>query len=670
MITNEPLAGSVDRLLHLITTTTLAAALAACVKSPAPTLEPVGNTDWPVWGADAAGTRYSGLHQIDRTNVQRLEIAWIFHTGEAEDHGFAQRRSHTFQATPLVANGLLYLSAAHHGRVYALDPATGTEIGRFDAKLGSTPSQHDHPFASRGVTLWNDPEDPDAPCARRVLFGTRDGRLIALDAMSGRRCHTFGHNGEIDLTADVGANARGHYDITSPPVVFGALVISGSRVADLQGEPAQRGIVRAFDARSGALVWTWDPIPRSAQDPAWPTWKSGSAMLTGAGNAWAPLSVDRGRDLVFVPTSAPGSSLYGGYRPGRNDYTSSLVALRASTGEVVWHQQLVHHDVWDYDVASQPTLIEVIRDGEQIPLVVQPTKMGMLFVFHRETGEPWFPIEERPVPQNGVPGEELSPTQPFPDLPPPLVSHAAFDARDAWGLTFWDRGKCREKMSRLRSEGIYTPPSLQGTLFTPGYAGGMNWGGGSFDARSATFFINVMEVPSFVRLIPNEQVDDLVAGGDIDPAAVIPQPGIPYSLMTDYVLSPLGVPCTPPPWGKLAAVDMVSGRIRWSRPLGTIEDLTPVLVPNLELGVPNIGGSIVTGSGLVFIGAAADDYLRAFDNDNGEELWKGRLPAGGQATPMTYAVDGRQYMVIAAGGHAYFGTHTGDALLAFALPRE
>lgn len=410
------------------------------------------------------------------------------------------------------------------------------------------------------------------------------------------------------------------------------------------------------------------PIPIGPNDPLWQQWDEDAARRTGAANAWSLLSVDQRRSLVFVPTSAPSPDFFGGLRPGNNAYANSVVALNGSNGQVVWHRQLVHHDLWDYDVPAQPVLVDLEKDGVAIPAVVQATKMGMLFVFNRETGVPLFEIEERPVPQTAVAGELPSPTQPFPVAPPPLVSHEAVTADDAWGPTPWGRRECRKQIEQHRSEGIYTPPSLEGTIEYPGYAGGSNWGGISIDPERQYAIANTMNLPMVVRLIPRESVDAMIASGEIPDRGYSEQRGTPYVMQRYALLSSSDIPCTPPPWGELAAVDLSSGTIVWQVPLGTIEDLAPAVVPNIRYGVPNIGGSIVTAGGLVFIGAAADNYLRAFNIDTGEELWKGRLPAGGQATPMTYALNERQYVVIVAGGHGGAGTDSGDYVVAFSLP--
>jgi quinoprotein glucose dehydrogenase len=372
-----------------------------------------------------------------------------------------------------------------------------------------------------------------------------------------------------------------------------------------------------------------------------------------------------------VPTGSASPDFFGGERVGTNRYANSLVALQAATGKVAWHQQLVHHDLWDYDTAAQPVLVDLVRDGRNVAAVVQATKMGLLFVFDRETGAPLFDIVERPVPRSAVAGEQAWPTQPIPALPPPLVSHSPVKPEDAWGLTFWDRGKCRDLIAQYRSEGIYTPPSVEGTILYPGYGGGTNWGGFAFDSERQWAIVPTTQLPMVVTLIPTESVRPLARSGDYPDSEFALQTGAPYGMRREALLSPFGLPCTPPPWGTLSAVDLRSGEIKWQVPLGSTRDLAPFFVPSRTLGTPNLGGPIATAGGLVFIGAAMDNYLRAFDVETGKELWKGRLPAGGQATPMTYraGAGNRQFVVIAAGGHGNLGTKQGDYLIAFALPR-
>lgn len=508
----------------------------------------------------------------------------------------------------------------------------------------------------------------------RVIQPTLIGALHALDALTGKPCAGFGEQGRLDLRASaLPADAEfelepGDYGITSPPVVFRDLVITGSAIGDNRGVALERGVVRAIDARNGAEAWRFDPIPRDPADPARSSWQGDSAERTGGANAWPPLSVDQDLGLVFVPTGSPSPDFYGGERLGDNVYANSLVALEATTGKVVWHQQIVHHDLWDYDLPGQPVLVDLDREGERIPSVVIATKTGMIYSFRRSTGEPIHPMEERPVPASDVHGEKASPAQRFSSLPA-VASHKALNAEDAFGLVWFDKLACEDVLSTFRSEGIFTPPSVKGTIVNPGWAGGANWGGVAIDEVRQIAVVNVNQIPGLVRLIPREAFEAEHASGELDGWELSAQHGTPYVMARRMFLSPIGLPCIEPPWGKLVAMDLRAGKILWDIPFGTIADLAPAPVPDFAWGVPNMGGALVTRSGLVFIGAAAEYAFRGFDIQTGRELWKAELPTSANATPMSYELDGRQYVVVAVGGHSGMGVDRGDALMAFVLPR-
>jgi quinoprotein glucose dehydrogenase len=603
---------------------------------------------WSHYGGDAGGTRFSPARQITAANVGGLTPVWRY-AFPGRDAAVTKQAS--FQVTPILAEARLY-ACSPFNEVAALDPGTGRAYWRFDPQL-DTSIRYPNDYVCRGVAFAR--VAASGVCAARIYLNTADRRLIALDAASGRPCPGFGARGVVGIKPEGVPRRVGNIHTTSAPVVAGGLVIVGSSIDDNQRTDELRGTVHAFDAMTGAHRWSFDPL------------KDAKGRV-GAANVWAPMSVDEARGLVFLPVSSASTDFYGGMRPGDAGYANSVVALKLATGEVVWAFQTTHHDVWDYDVAAQPTLATVTYRGRTVEAVLQPTKQGLLFTLARADGKPVIPVVERKVPQGGAPGERLSPTQPFPVAPAPLTP-SRIRPSDAFGLTFWDRGKCRDAMASARAGGLYTPPSEQGTILFPFTGGGTNWGGLAFDPARNIAYVNTSSLMHKVTLVPQAKIE---AASRADPEAEIsPNRGAPYGMKREVLLSPFGLPCNPPPWGQLHAVDMRDGSLLWSRPLGTTRDLAPMSQHLLgKSGTPNLGGPIVTAGGLVFIGAAMDDYLRAFDARTGAEVWKGRLPAGGQATPMTYVWQGRQYVVIAAGGHAGLENRKGvDTLVAFALPQ-
>lgn len=639
--------------------------LAGCSGEHAPPV-PAANVGWGYYGGDPGGTRYSTLKQITPQNVENLKVAWTYRTGDL-GAGFPddEWESHmTFEATSILYDGTLYFTTSETN-VVAVDAATGKQRWRYDANVKKLWYSD---AASRGVTLWVDDQSPvNAPCHARIFAPTLDSRLLALDAETGKFCQDFGVHGILNLSQSINYQYKGgeylNYLVTSPPVVVDGKVIVGSSVGDNRKVDLERGTVRAFDARTGELVWSWDPIPRNPSNPVYKEWTPEAAKVTGAANAWPPLSVDPARHLVFVPTTSASPDYFGGKRPDDNRWADSVIALNADTGKLVWGYQLVHHDLWDYDTVAQPALVDLIHNGQHVPAVIEVTKTGVLFTFNRVTGQPIFPIVEKPVPQDGAPGEVLSKTQPFPVAPPPLSRQGAVTSADAWGLTLWDEGQCRKRIKRYRSEGIFTPPSLKTTIEQPGNGGGAEWGSIAFDPVHQLAVVNTMNLPFLVTLIRRAQFLPESNSGRYKGWEFARMSGTPYGMRRNAFLSSLGIPCVKPPWGQLAAVDMETGKIKWQVPLGN------AMLNHWNLGVPNIGGPIVTASGVIFIAATRDDDIRAFDIHTGKVLWQYHLPAGGQATPMTYSVNGRQYVVIAAGGHGTgMGKH-GDYVIAFALPK-
>ncbi len=647
------------------------AALAALLLAPA-SAAAQHDAEWTAYGADALGTRWSPLTQVNRENVARLGVAWRVSTGET-DSAHATAENTSFEATPIILGGAMYLSTPT-GRVLSLEPETGRIRWTFDPEVDRSVEYGD--FTSRGVAAWTDRRArQDAVCARRIIVATIDSRLIALDAARGTPCAGFGRRGSVNLRQGLRNPPfePAEHEVTSPPAVVNDVIVVGSAVADNNRTDAASGEVRGYDARTGALRWSWDPVPQDRRDPAWQTWEGEEAHRTGGANAWSVIAADPARDLVIVPTSSASPDYYGGKRLGRNDYANSVVALRASTGKMVWHFQTVHHDLWDYDNASPPALVTLRRDGREVPAVIQATKTGMLFVLHRETGEPIAPVEERPVPASTVPGERAWPTQPFSSLPA-LSPHGRLDPDSVWGADAADSAACRAAVRGLRNQGIFTPPSLEGTLVIPSNIGGAHWGGVAYDPERAIVVVPVNTLAAVVQLIPQEDAprelreESSRLGYELNRMR-----GTPYFMRRRLLIGPSRAPCTPPPFGKLVAVSLRTGERLWDVPLGSPGPLLrsagsrPPGAP--DLGSPNLGGPIATAGGLVFIAATLDRHLRAFDIETGRELWRAPLPAGGKATPMTYrGGDGRQYVVVAAGGDGeVFGK--GDEVLAFALPR-
>lgn len=610
--------------------------------------------EWRHWGHDSGGARHSPLDQINKVNVSRLQKSWSYRTGELTlIQKYAKGRLPGFQSTPLVIGGVLYISTPS-SRVIAVNATTGKEQWVFDPQKGSGEKRKF--FSHRGVAYWEGRADRPGP-ARRILYGTVNAELICLDAGTGEPCEDFGEKGRVDLRKGVAEKWENqNYIVTSPPAVFKDLVIVGALVPEAPGL-GPSGDVRAFSVFTGREVWRFHTVPRPGE-PGNDTWANDSWKDRTGANVWSIMSVDLERGLVFLPTGSAAYDFYGADRVGDNLFANSVVALRAETGQRVWHYQLVHHDTWDYDLPAQPLLTTITREGKQIDVVVQVTKMGLVFVLNRETGEPVFPVEERVVPASPVPGEVTSPTQPFPVKPPPLSRNTAIQREDITDVTPESRERCLEIFEQaVNHGGVFMPAGLELTLSFPGTLGGATWSGASFDPASGYLFVNVNEVG---------RIGQMESAGDDFPLEYRRNsPWGAYARFWDGEL-----PCQKPPWGTLNAVDLNTGDLAWQVPLGSILTLEEKGISGT--GTPNLGGTITTAGGLVFVGGANDRKFRAFDVETGKVLWSGQLDGSGHATPVTYlGQDGRQYVAIAAGGGGYFSQDkVSDELAAFALPSE
>ena len=636
-------------------TTWLLALLPAVCSVPAATAEP----GWLYYGGDQGGRHYSDAAQIDRSNVQDLEVAWTFRSGDMATYGEEMKKTST-QSTPILlpaAAGESLVYCTPFNRVIALDPASGAQRWSFDPQIDHG---GDRPFRCRGVSYALEPRTPvGRACRHRLYLSTHDRQLWAIDATDGRPCAGFGEGGRVQLYGDEGL-VPGEVSNSSAPVVAAGVVVTGSTVIDFVRATTPRGTVMAFDSFSGQPLWQFDPLQGHAG--------SGS----GSANVWAPMSVDEEHGLLYLPTSAASPDYYGVDRPGDDLYANSVVALDLHSGELRWHFQHVRHDLWDYDTPAQPILFDWRKNGEVIPALAQLTKQGFVFVFNRLTGKPLWEITEQPVPPSQIPGERAARTQPKPIAPPQLLNPFLMPA-DAWGLTPWDRGDCAEQLAGLQNLGLFTPSSEQLTLMFPGSLGGPNWGGGALLGNSGLLLVNVNNVAFTGQLIPTPDGSDPASRKQDHPAAghrmQVTMAGTPYNIEIGSLQSFLGIPCNPPPWGKLVAVDLIEGTVAWETALGSVHEMGPVSAPfHIEWGTPNLGGGIATGGDLFFIGATMDRQIRAFDVASGETLWQYTLPVDATATPMTYVYGGKQYVVINAGGHHMFGRDVGDYLYAFALP--
>ncbi|HWD14508.1 glucose/quinate/shikimate family membrane-bound PQQ-dependent dehydrogenase [Pseudochrobactrum sp. sp1633] len=620
----------------------------------------VPDGEWHQYGRTQYGQRYSPLTQITPENVAKLELAWQYRTGDVRQPQDVTET--TYQVTPLKINDTLYLCTPHNIAI-ALDADTGKEKWRYNPEVSAnTQRQHQ---TCRGVTYWKDQTVvADQACYERVYLPTSDAHLIALDAKTGQICESFAEKGVLDLTRGMKYNPAGYYYSTSPPTAMDGKIIVGGAVNDNFSTTEQSGVIRAFDILTGALLWNWDSGNPDVTTPI----AEGEHYTTNSPNSWSVFSADENLGLIYLPL---GNQVPDQLGMGRSEavekYSSSIVALDVKTGQVRWVRQTVHHDLWDMDVPAQPVLLDITnKDGQAVPALVGPTKQGDIYVLDRRTGEPIIPITEVPAPSGAIPEDFSAPTQPLSGLsfnPPPLTE------ANMWGATMFDQLACRIQFRSLRYEGRYTPPSLQGTIVYPGNFGVFNWGSVAVDPKRQVMFGMPTYLAFTSRLVPADQIPPKGQDEKASEQGLNRNDGAPYGVFMGPLLSPLGIPCQSPPWGYVAGVDLRTGKIAYKHKNGTVEDMAPVPVP-LKLGVPGIGGPMITAGGVAFLGAAVDDYLRAYDLTTGKQLWQTRLPAGGQSTPMSYTgKDGKQFVLIVAGGHGSVGTKAGDYVMAYKLPQ-
>lgn len=627
--------------------------------------------NWQHWGNTTHGDRFAALDQINKSNVNKLKVAWIAHTGDIPQSNGSGAED---QNTPLQIGNTLYVCTAY-GKVLSLEADTGKQLWSYDPKASAPNWQR-----CRGLGYYDNAAQPTASpvvsadvtapamCQRRLFLPTIDARLIAIDADTGKPCADFGSQGTVDLKVGMGEVKPGYYQQTSTPLVAGNLVVIGGRVADnfSTGEPP--GVVRAYDVHTGELAWAWDPgNPAIVKLPP-----AGETYTRGTPNVWAAMSYDAKLNLIYLPTGNATPDFFGGERTALDDkYSSSIVAVDATSGQVRWHFQTTHHDLWDFDLPSQPLLYDLPDgNGGTTPVLVQTSKQGMIFMLNRENGQPVAKVEEREVPQGNVPGERYSKTQPF-SVGMPNIGNQTLTESDMWGATPLDQLLCRIEFKGMRHQGVFTPPGTDRALQFPGSLGGMNWGSVSVDPNNAIMFVNDMRLGLANYMVPRSQVPTGASGIEM---GLVPMDGTPFGAVRERFLSPLGIPCQKPPFGTMSAVDLKSGKLVWQVPVGTVQDTGPLGIKMrmpMEVGMPTLGASLSTQSGLLFFAGTQDFYLRAFDTATGKEIWKERLPVGSQSGPMTFVSpkNGKQYIIISAGG-ARQAAERGDYVIAYALPDD
>lgn len=634
--------------------------------------------DWPVYGGSVHATRYSPLDEITPKNVAALEKVWTYHTGDMPSEKAEGKYSP--ENTPLKVGTHLFVCSAKNIMI-SLDAASGKEEWRYDPQVADKAIPYG--ATCRGVAYYETPgAGPDEACATRIMEGTLDARLIAVDAETGKPCKGFGENGEVDLKKGIGMTVPGWYAVTAPPTILRGVAVVGAQVKDGQAEDAPSGVIRGYDATTGELKWAWDMghPDRTGAPPKDETYTRGTP------NMWTMAAADPALGLVYLPLGNSSVDYWGGNRkPFENEYNSSLVAIDVTTGKPAWHFQTVHYDLWDYDLGSQPTLVDLPREGGTVPAIVLPSKQGQIYVLNRKTGEPLFPVEEREVPIGGVEAERLSKTQPYSGyahLDQPKLTEA-----DMWGMTPIDQLWCRIQFRRAYYEGEYTAPTADRHFIEyPGYNGGSDWGSVAVDPERGILIANYNDMPNYNRLIPREEANErglepIYAQKTGDEAGEAhaegegdPQMGAPYAIDVNagWRVPFTGLLCKEPPYGHIRAIDLATGKTLWDRPLGSAVNNGPFGIPSMlpiTIGTPNNGGPLVTAGGLIFIAATTDNKFRAIDMKTGKTVWETTLPAGGQTTPITYEVDGRQYVAIAPGGHHFMETKIGDEVIAYALPK-
>jgi quinate dehydrogenase (quinone) len=655
-------------------------------QGPAPAVVPVdphnAQKDWRHWGNTTAGNRFAALDQVTKDNIGDLQVAWTAHTGDVPQSNGSGAED---QNTPLQIGSTVYVCTAY-SKIVALDADTGAELWKYDPKATAPNWQrcrglgyHDQDAgadasvaaaASAPAAATPAPSTTPAACRQRLLLPTTDARLIAVDAHTGAPCADFGKQGIVDLKAGMGEVKDGYYQQTSTPLVAGDLVVVGGRVADNFSTDEPPGVVRAYNAVTGELAWAWDPgNPAISKLPP-----AGQTYTRGTPNVWSAMSFDAKLGLIYLPTGNATPDFWAGERTPLDDkYSSSVVALDATSGKVRWSFQTTHHDLWDFDLPAQPLLYDIPDgngNGGTQPALAQVTKQGEIFLLNRETGKPIAEVQERPVPQGNVPGERYSPTQPF-SVGMPSIGNKTLAESDMWGATPFDQLLCRIAFKGMRHEGVYTPPGLDRALQFPGSLGGMNWGSVSVDPTSSYMFVNDMRLGLANYMIPRANIKPGASGIEM---GVVPQEGTPFGAMRERFLSQLGIPCQAPPFGTMSAIDLKTRKLVWQVPVGTVKDTGPLGIRMglpIPIGMPTLGASLATQSGLLFFAGTQDFYLRAFDTASGKEIWKARLPVGSQSGPMTYVSPktGRQYIVVSAGG-ARQSPDRGDYVIAYALPEK